>query len=75
MDWITICITDKRLADPWGGGEYSPKFCTGRLLPKVQPLVFAVLSISSSFHIFRCFERFILCFTPFGDGSHCLNFD
>ena len=27
------------------------------------------------FFFFRCFERFILCFTQFGDGSHCLNFD
>ena len=46
MDWITICITGKRLADSgvffFGGGgwgeEYSPNFYTGRLRPKVQPL-------------------------------------
>ena len=45
MDWITICITGKRLADSgffFGGGgwgeEYSPKFYTGRLRPEVQPL-------------------------------------
>ena len=46
MDWITICITGKRLADSgvffWGGGgwgdEYSPKLYTGRLRPEVQPL-------------------------------------
>ena len=45
MDWITICITGKRLADSgvflggWGWGEeYSPNFYTGRLRPEVQPL-------------------------------------
>ena len=46
-----------------------------QVCPSVSPFVFAVLSIQSSFHVFRCVEPFILCFTQFGDGSHCSYFD
>ena len=32
-----------------GGGEYSRKFYTARLLPKVQPLTLTLLSIYTNF--------------------------
>ena len=38
--------------------------------PSVPPFVFAVI-----YSFFQCFYWLFLCFTPFGDSFHCLNFD
>ena len=61
MDWITICITGKRLADSGfffggGGGRVLTKVLYGDARAEVQPLTFYIqfltetIALSYTFH-------------------------